>query len=193
MFNRVTIQINHIKILKMRTDSNGRCNKTLDDHDGQWMEMVSKLVGCIPPYWISMTQGINLPVCTSSLQLYKTLQFHMLPSVGKSEGSQKAIRKNKEVFKMNDPPCTQMGISTSLIQDKAFGGPNKDKPVYNVVIKFATEEYEDGQNVKEYRADNLFAEMGGYIGLFVGFSFFQGLMNIVSMITWIKKLCNTKK
>ena len=54
-------------------------------------------------------------------------------------------------------------------------------------LKFVTNRYEDVINVRAYEASSLFGEMGGYIGVFLGFSILDWLYGIIKMLAGLNK------
>lgn len=57
----------------------------------------------------------------------------------------------------------------------------------NIEISFASRTYEERKEIRAYDSSSLFAEMGGYIGVFLGLSVLQGLGNVVEFIFWLRK------
>ena len=57
----------------------------------------------------------------------------------------------------------------------------------NIEILFASRTYEERKEIRAYDSSSLFAEMGGYIGVFLGLSVLQGMGNVVEFILWLRK------
>ena len=57
----------------------------------------------------------------------------------------------------------------------------------NMEILFAVSTYEERQELRAYDASSLFAEMGGYIGLFLGLSVLQGVSHVLELVVCIRK------
>jgi len=57
----------------------------------------------------------------------------------------------------------------------------------NIELLFSSTTYEERLELRAYDSSSLFAEMGGYIGLFLGLSILQGLGHGIDFVVWIKK------
>ena len=72
---------------------------------------------------------------------------------------------------MNEP-CLFTQISSVSAQN-TIPHERKENDIFDVMVKFTTNKYEEIISVRGYSHEHLFAEMGGYIGLLTGGSIFQ--------------------
>lgn len=148
--------------------SNVTCNGTLNIHyDQYYMDVIDegmdKTMGCTSPYFTNRIEG----TC----------------NVGAFNDTQKEKFKKKYYDLISEAegtlgmPCSKMGI--------IFGYPVLDltDPNETLVKLYFKTHVSVRNNVLSYSTTNLFAEVGGYIGLLLGFSLLdltqvlKGLLN----------------
>ena len=182
----ILIQINQIKLIRDRPDGNQKCNFAINkNQDIEWMKSVTKIVGCVPTYWSHLLRLDHFPNCTLTEQLNEAAKYHMKPhTIPGTDTRALALNKNSEMFfELHKPPCHEMQISSSILQMKNKKGGSG----FSLFVEFATEKYEDVNNIREYELTSMLAEIGGYVGVFLGFSIFQGLINCAMLLNWARE------
>ena len=141
-------------VLRMRPGSNKPCNPEIKDDDNEFKLRVMKEVGCIPPYWRFMIKkNYSLTdLCRTSNQL-KNVYHHIKDPIG--------------ILKLYDPPCEVMKIPVQVKEVKLSG---RKLPAMKLTIKYTTEIYQEIQNYRDYNLDTLWSSVGGFIGIFLGYS-----------------------
>ena len=108
-----------------------------------------KHVDCIPPYWKYLqTKPTALNNCNSSqlrAMFNQVLQY-------------------KEIMTTYDPPCDGMSVA-SMVQ--------REKLAFGIRIKYMSEIYEEIVNEKDFGFEMFWSSIGGFIGIFVGYSLLQ--------------------
>ena len=59
-------------------------------------------------------------------------------------------------------------------------------------FNFLTKQYEEIQSTREYGIENLWAEVGGYIGMLMGFSLIQVFDLLLMLVKWMQRTSNTR-
>ena len=205
-----TISITHIEVTINREDGETECNNIITNHDEYWLNALRKHVGCNPPYWKGIWDGEEFPECNDSISLQRFYELHM--ALSKPFTSSKVTKMFGELREQLSVPCNFMELSTTWendnVDDNDQTGPRAGEKIqgvvsqatnvtsgtsarvsdtFNMEILFAIGTYEERQELRAYDASSLFAEMGGYIGLFLGLSVLQGLGHVVELLVWIKK------
>lgn len=181
--NNGEIQIKHIKLIRNRADGKFKCNSNLENEDAEWMRAVTKLVGCVPPYWVNLTYFGNQSLCKSYSKLDELRRYNLIPN-GSPWDDFMNRKRNKEIFETYEPPCHQMEITSTFsekVEEKTPAG------LFAIKVVFSTDTYEDVNNVRYYTAASLFAEIGGYVGIFMGISIFQSLMSTLDVCKHLMK------
>ena len=91
------------------------------------------------------------------------------------------------------PPCDQMEvISTVNTYKQILTNNEKIKNELRIDFNFLTKKYEEVQNLREYGMDSLWAEVGGYIGIFLGYSLLQVVEVLLVFPKWMLKTFPSK-
>ena len=80
-------------------------------------------------------------------------------------------------LEQHDPPCEEMTVSTSV--DLQYGND------LNMNFQYRTDQYLDIINKRDFGARNLWSSIGGFVGIFLGYSLLQLPEVLVSKINWI--------
>ena len=94
-------------------------------------------------------------LCRTSNQL-KNVYHHIKDPIG--------------ILKLYDPPCEVMKIPVQVKEAKLSG---RKLPAMKLTIKYTTEIYQEIQNYRDYNLDTLWSSVGGFIGIFLGYSLLQ--------------------
>ena len=161
---RMVIRISGVSVLRRRSDAQMRCNPNVEDEDIDFRNYVMIKVGCIPPYWNSFD---NLPDglqnCVTNDQLKKVYNYSRYGNV-------------RNILEQHDPPCSEMTVSSSV--DHQYSGD------LNLNFQYRSDEYLETTNKRDFGARNLWSSVGGFIGIFLGFSLFQLVEVLMSRACW---------
>ena len=165
----VRIKIEMITVLRKRQDANVPCNNQLDDlDDSNIMDIIMKKVGCIPIYWKMFFAKSSFKECNSPSEYQKIFKY---------------IQNYRGLLWTYDPPCADMQVLTK-IDDK---GKNKwGEPCIN--IHYAKVYYQDIQNVESFGMESFVSGVGGFIGIFLGYSLLQVPTMLGSLFSCLAKL-----
>ena len=152
--NNLKITISKVTILRKRSGSNVPCDDHLENDDEKFKQEIINRIKCTPPYWMQHA-SINSSdrICNSGAELEKAY---------------KLIRKYKNILKSYYSPCTKMEILSKY--DQVRSQINEDPQ-----ISFLYEEadYEELKNAKSFDFTSFVSGVGGFIGIFLGYSLLQ--------------------
>ena len=167
-------------ILRKRPESNTPCDDEIKNQDENYILGVSTNIGCIPPYWKSTMQfPPEMKDCTTPKQFKDAYNFtqnlrQALPSYG--------------------TPCLTMFESVSYNWLKPSQIYN-DK-LSNFSMTYKQKYYEEIQYAQDFTVDSFISNVGGFIGMFLGYSLVQlpdFLLGFVGTFEMIKKRLSTGK
>ena len=161
--------IEKIETIRKRYDAKLPCNHSIQDNDEVYKETLIKSVGCIPSYWKRFTSVsvASLPDCNTKLQFEKL--SNMLPSMYESTNL-------KNGTKLYVQPCTEMKIWTRINKRNV-----RSVGMVGVWLAFYydADEYKEIVNNQAFTINDEWSQIGGYVGIFLGYSCLQVYMNIL--------------
>ena len=178
--NLLQIFITSLKIIKKRSKPDDPCDEELEDDDQKWIQQASKNIGCVPIYWIKRP---DIKGNSSNLAPCRSFKKYQEAFVATSKGKINIRRQYR-------PPCkgsVHLSYATAgnaflegVLQNKVKNLKKKDLIMLRIQYKLSN--YEEVRNGRAFNEYDLFTQVGGAIGLMLGFSFFQ-LPNIVIDMT----------
>ena len=154
--NILELKISQERKLKKRPDSHRPCNKDIDNHDRHLQLKLIERLGCIPSYWMGIFwNDTNFDECTSP----KTLRyaFNNISSV-------------KNILEWNDQPCDEMIL---LSIDSVNNNPSTLPEDIAIGFHYSEKMYEEIEYTKAIGFENWLSNVGGFVGIFLGFSMMQ--------------------
>ena len=154
--------IRTVEILRKRQNAVNPCNESLYDNDRQYKESVMDEVSCIPSFWKRfVNETLNtLPDCQ------KTDQFHqigqMLPGTYENENLQKGT-------KLYTQGCNHMSVSVNMNMRNVKTVGHK----LWLAFYYDADEYKEIVNNQAFTPRDLWSQIGGFVGIFLGFSCLQ--------------------
>ena len=155
------------KTLRKRTDSNKPCkNDVLNDDRSLQNQLVHEL-GCIPIYWKKFfVMERHLKLCVNQEKL---------------KNAYANISDMKNFLKRNIQPCNDMVLQTSdFINDEPVIRPEDGA----ISFQYINEMYEEIRYYKAMEFENWLSNVGGFVGIFLGYS----VMQIPELIMFIMSL-----
>lgn len=175
----IKLQISAIDVLKKRADAIIPCNKTLFNEDQMWIKKAIKKMGCIPPFFRKYAIGNknnlqNLDNYSCNQAQYQTYQTNYSPEFN-----------FREIAEEYDPPCNQMTtivmttnrivptrIDRSRILNLSIASARR-LPKIKIIVEYMTEVYRETTIQKHFGMLSLWSQIGGFVGIFLGFSLLQ--------------------
>ena len=159
-------------ILRKRSDSVAQCDDDIVDYDLNIQESVCKKndIRCIPPFWKKRLQrSLALEACTSPRQLKRIYCY---------------TRDYKDLLSNLTSPCVEM--YNSIVWNWNARQENMESSQTVIKFLYLDKYYEEIQYLKEFDVEGLISNLGGFVGIFLGYSFMQlpellGRINIWSL------------
>ena len=165
--------VSEITMLRRRIDANEPCDPNVND-DEEALNVIMKRFNCTPPYWEFMVpKSIRYPHCTSAKQLKDIYDVITEPS--------KMIR----VFDKYVMPCDKMSSTVTFHMKPAEDGEGK---TLGLEFNYLEDTYQEVCNQKDFDLEMLGSSVGGFIGMFLGYSLLQCPQLISNIFDSIKKL-----
>ena len=148
------IKVDEVTVLRKRHDANTPCDNKLDHLDDFYvMEEIMKRVGCRPIYWNSFVGGLNFTDCKSPTDFEKIYEH---------------IGNYKDILMSYSGPCVDMVVSSKM--DKEEENEWKE-PCFKIL--YTTKNYQDIRNTQSFGFESLLSGVGGFVGIFLGYSILQ--------------------
>ena len=182
----VRLHNNAIEVLRRRPDAHEKCDGTLQDEDQQWRLSVIKEVGCIPAFEKRFLVGSSeggylletLPKCDNDGYYRHRHSFSPYDN----------LDAGKDLY---TGPCTEKSSIVTNTEEIVY----EDKSnLSTLVFKFNYEEgYKEIINRKAFSLADLWSQVGGFVGIFIGYSLIQIPATITVFYKRIKKSFHNKK
>ena len=163
----ITSYISNIEVLKRRQTKGYVC-RDQEGYDDWLIQDVMDSVGCYPPYWNTTS---SLPPCKTQQQFQEISK-----EFWDSFYSRTLI-----------PPCKEMlKVSMEYVDRTSWFKPDDDKLGFEV--SFRDSSFKEAKEKQAYDAQDLFGDIGGYVGLFLGYA----LVNLPDIFANLINFTKTK-
>lgn len=179
----IRMRNNAVEVLRKRPNAVKRCNVNLLDDDSQWRQSVIKAVSCIPTFMRrfelnAYLQKLSLPECNQDQ--YRKIEDMYAPYDNFETASKLYIE-----------PCTQMSSVVTTTESLAHYD-NSNSTI--LVLKFDyTEDYRETVNKRAFGFTTLWSQIGGFIGIIIGYSVMQIPKTLEELFIWAKSSLGQKK
>ena len=163
-------KVSQVKILRKRPGSNVPCNNGIFNYDKHLQNELIRKLGCIPIYWKAL-DGLrkHWNVCKSQEEL-KHAFFN--------------ISDMKNFLELNEEPCNEMILQTNdFINNRPLVWP-KDGAI---AFYYTDKVYEQIQYDNAMGFASWLSNVGGFIGIFLGYSMMQFPEFIIWMLEFFGK------
>ena len=157
---RMRFYLNGMEILKTRQKRSEKCQDYIS-YDKWMVKNITEELQCYPPYWIVNEQ---YPVCNTQEKLYRAQQMFWNYFYGLEE---------------SNTPCTEIQkVDMSYEETEDF---SLDSNVTRIQLYYLAGKYKEIRQMKAYTAMMLFGNIGGFMGLLLGYALVQipGLMQSI--------------
>ena len=150
----LALRISHVTTLIKRSSSNVRCDDSIQNDDIKFQNEIVQNIGCIPVYWNdTMIDKDHMGICQSSDEL-KMANFF--------------IENYRDVLASYDPPCVDM--TTLVMVDKELLETHEN---FDFKVVYTEDYYQEIQNSQDVSFETFFSGVGGFVGIFCGYSIMQ--------------------
>ena len=159
-------KIQKLEVIKHRETKKKPCYKNWTKDDKHIMTEKIKRVGCKPSHWKMDTK---LPICKFKKQMEEFLEFDMTLYQPACQSIQKILHTYEE--------------QEDILLYHHSEWSNKIDGIFEVVIEFQDGTYMEVQQVRDYGFLDVVGDIGGYLGLFLGFALLQ-IPDLIFKIYW---------
>ena len=171
-YNSFNFRIAQVSVLRKRNDANVPCNTDVQD-DQRFFKVIFRKISCIPPYWkIFNSNGTNSHYCKNASQIKKL--WKDLKKVEWGDTSQLLTQ-----------PCDKMSVSTSVEKSNTIAKFIGHLMVFR--FSYLNEEYQEIINTKDFGFQGFWSNIGGFIGIFLGYSLLQTPDLFASIIAFLRR------
>ena len=170
----------------LRPDAVKQCNKTLQDEDQRWRLSVVKEIGCIPAFERRFLVGSKEGE-------------HLLETLPKCDND--GYRRHREDYSpfnnfeaatyLYTEPCMEMTSVVTTMEEIVY---LDNTNMSSLVFKFNYEKkYRETINRQALGLADLWSQIGGLVGIFIGYSIIQIPVSIAAFYTSIKGMVDSLK
>ena len=174
-FQLLEFWVSQVNVLRKRVNANDPCDPDVID-DLAVLKTTMKQINCTPPFWTSMIpKEIAFSTCNSSSQLKAVSDVLKAPD------------KLMGIFNQYTEPCIKLA-SIVTFQEKAKNH-EKDPNSFVLVFNYLEEMYQEIRNEKDFDMEMFWSSVGGFIGMFLGYSLWQcpEMLFSCKFLQWKKK------
>ena len=188
----VILRITSLDVVAKRPDAVPSCNPELLDEDMAWINNTTKVLGCVPPFLKGLVRDSlwsegNKTGLTCTQKQYRSIKKNFNP---------------RYVFhrwtKLYSQPCTQM-TSTTVAKPsvkvckeskKCTKEGGAKRRIVELNVKYEAVGFREIRNYRAFGLLSLWSQIGGFIGMFLGYSLLQVPELIAYGIGWVKLVMN---
>jgi len=192
---QISWRISSVDVLEKRADAVPSCNPNLEDEDNAWITNVVDILGCVPAFLKRFLVNSSLSTGNEVTLRCSKEQY--------SNFSKKLHPKNhfEKWAKLYVEPCTQMAIVVSSEHNLVVKRPACNEWMLatsitgikevTLRIEYGTIGFKEIRNYRAFGLLSLWSQIGGFVGIFLGYSLLQVPEIIGDIIAWAKHVMNT--
>ena len=166
--NQILLLFSGLTVMRRRESAVDPCDPNLIDDDAEWKKYVIKEIGCIPPYWNNNNNHYlkTEKICASKNEL----------------DSIKAYWPNADglmqIFENYTRPCNSIEQLIFNSVESYYKMPD----ILKMRIQLQNNMYQEVLNTKAFGRADLWANIGGFVGIFCGLSMLQTTTYLIHAI-----------
>ena len=165
---KITLTISDVTTLRKRSTPTNPCNRSNIDEGYIFRSKIVDIMKCKPMYWDSLSDPkASLQVCETVDQLKKVYEMNV---------------NITDIITKSPEPCDVMRIPV----DTQRTGISLQPSMLYLSVLYLTTEYQEIINVRDFDLNSMFAGIGGFVGMFLGYSLLQ-LVDLFAMPRVIKQ------
>ena len=153
---RLELHISQVTVLRKRVNSNDPCNDMIRNDDRKMMEETVLRLGCVPIYWAKLIRNDlanGTKTCNTLAKLKEASDY---------------VDTYKNILESYDPPCVSMNALVLPFQQELPAGSDTE-----IQFVYAARSYQEIRNQEEFGFESFWSSVGGFIGIFMGYSLLQ--------------------
>ena len=168
-------KIQKLEVMKHRKTKTSQCNTNLRGNDERKMLGKIKEVGCKPPWWKEID---DFPVCKSKEKIKTFTKFNVSNYVPACQSVEKILYAYQEF---------------DIVEDWTQEWLDEVHKAFEVMLEFQDATYMEIRQVRDYSIQDVVGDIGGYLGLFLGFAILQIPEFLFRIYFWIEEVIAKKK
>ena len=169
-------EVKDVEIIKNRDKWTDRCLPGVPNIDLMRSESYFDRLECKPPYWNSISKP-NLTACSSKEKM-KKLHDDFLKI---------RFSNNKNLY----VPCNN--LEKLHFDYFEFDAPEENDPHITISIVFVDLKFREIVSIRSFDLQSLFGNIGGYVGIFIGYALLQVPEALVRFVKKMKSGKSTRK
>ena len=153
--NHKSIWIDMIEVVRRRNTYQKPCNVNSNQDDDMILLKVVQNAGCKPPH---LSLGVDYPICSNNTGMDQT-------NIERIDGPDFTFLKSF------DSPCNQ--VQTISYTPQGVKKHENDTSSPTLFVIYNSGSYREVRHIRAFDIQSLVGNIGGYIGLFLGFAFWQ--------------------
>ena len=153
---RVELHVSQVTVLRRRINANDPCNDMILNDDRKMIEETVLKLGCVPIYWAKLVRNdiwYGNKTCNTSAKLKEASHY---------------VETYKNILESYDPPCTSLSALALPFRQILPAGSNTE-----IQLEYATRSYQEIRNQEDFGFESFWSSVGGFIGIFMGYSLLQ--------------------
>ena len=147
-------KVSEVSVLKNRPNARTPCYDGNLTDDARFRQKAIKLAGCVPNFWQDLDfENMNKRPCKTKKDF---------------EELQHTIASYRKVSSNYKPSCISM--DTSVIHSKSLRPGIQH---ITIRISYMADSYQETENVQDFGFESFFSSLGGFVGIFLGYSMLQ--------------------
>ena len=159
---KVTMNIVSVDVIRKRQDYVIPCDPNLVSEDNKIRQSMMTMFGCIPAF---MAPFVDEYVAGKEFESCNQTQYAKINHLGLDF---------KQIQKLYTPPCTEMNsivTVTDVIAKMKEGAETRGRLTFQ--LDYSTDIYRETVSVLAFDLATLWSQIGGFIGIFLGYSLSQ--------------------
>ena len=166
---RIEILISEVTTLRKRPDSNVPCDTEDQKDDLKMIRQTVALIKCVPMYWKQLVQqDLELKECNLTSELQAAHHY---------------VQSYIEILSSYDPPCVEMTIETIPVRKEMIAEADAE-----INIDYRSKFYQEIENSRDFGFESFWSSVGGFVGIFMGYSILQVPELISNLFTLLRSL-----
>ena len=176
----VRMRSNAVEVLRRRPDAIEACNDSLVEDDNQWRKSIVEKIQCVPTFMERFFQNITGTWPNCNPDQLKMAQDLYSPHDNFEAGARLYL-----------PPCTQMSTVVTIAEDIER---MENENITSIILRFEyPTNYREIINKREFSVYELWSQIGGIMGIMVGYSLMQIPDTLKGIFVWINTIFGRTK
>ena len=180
----IEVHITQVEQLQKRDDAQTPCDATLKDTDRRYREAITKDVGCVPAYWEVFRSNLSLKEHLDGIPKCKTQKQYR--DFASQFGDYDIMENGQKLYVQ---PCKEMAITRVMRQIE----DQRTSELLRIDVHYDWGSYKLIKNSRSLNLEGLWSQIGGFVGIFLGYSLLQLPDVLLNVLTGIRNITREKQ